>query len=232
MAAPLTFPYEVLPIRSFQLDIVGQVISGGITQAGQQQVVNASGGGLWSMQLGFPRWSKPDQIRAWRAVQYGQRGGVVPINVSICDLRQAPLPPGYAGSSGVPHSDGTPFSDGTLYASDIISAALNAPLALRATSAVIALAGGSVIRGGEFFSMAYGDGYNELKVITSVEDLGAGMYEVAFLPPMRAAHAAGEAIAFDHPTGTFRLAQQDAMSMALEYGRFGTGQAAFIEHFV
>lgn len=226
----LTFPYALLPIRSFRPDIVGSVISGGITQAGQQQVVNATGGGLWSLALEFPRWTRPDQIRAWRAIQFGQQGGVVPVNISICDLRQAPLPPGYVPMSRrVPHSDGTPFSDSSLYTSDIIAASLVAAIPARATKAVISFAAGSSVLGGEFFSLSYGGGRHELKVIVGVEVVDGG-YEVRFLPPARVAHAAGEDVTFDHPTGTFRLAQQDSMSMATENGRFGQGQAAFIEY--
>lgn len=227
---PITFPYSVLKIASFRLDIVGQVISGGITQSGQQQVVNATGGGLWAMQLEFPRWKTANEIRAWRVAQYAQQGGVVPINVSICDLRQAPVPAGYVRGSGVPHSDGSPFADGSLYAgSDIVAAYLTDDAPLRATSMRMTFGEGSMPLGGEYFSLAYDDGYHEIHVITSVEPLGGDVYQIGFLTPLRAAHLAGETISFDHPTGTFRLAQQDGMSMATDRMRFGQGQAAFIE---
>lgn len=227
----LTFPYAVLPIRSFRADIVGSVISGGITQAGQQQVVNATGGGLWALVLEFNRWSRPEQIRSWRSIQYGQQGGVVPVNIAICDLRQAPLPTGYRPGSGlVPHSDGSPFSDRTLYSTPSIAAWLVTPIVARGTKATVQMGPGSVIKGGEFFSLQNQDGTSELKVVTGVRDVIGGQ-EITFLPPCRRAHDAGEPVNFDHPTGTFRLAQQDAMSMATENGRFGDGrQASFIEY--
>lgn len=221
MAAPLTFPTDVLKPRSFRLDIVGQIISGGITQSGQQQVVNATGGGLWALQLDFNRFTRPAQLDAWRRIQYGSRGGVVEVNVSVCDLRQAPY--------GVPHSDDTPFSDGSLYFSADIEADVVADAALRATEMRIGIASGREPFG--FFSLGYGDDRHELHFILSAEEAEDG-WDITFVPPLRAAHLAGEAVTFGHPLCTMRLAQQDAMSMAIEYGRFGTGQASFIEAFV
>lgn len=225
----LTFPY-FLPTRSFQLDLVGSVISGGITAAGQQQRVNATGGGLWALQLAFNRLHTPEQIRAWRVVQYGSQGGVVPVNIAICDLRQAPRPPGFSGRSRVPHSDGTPFSDASLYTSDIIVSALAANIAVRATTARVTFESDSIPQGGEFFSLAYGDEMNELHVVTGAVQVSGNTYDLTFLPPARAAHTAGEPVTWDHPIGTFVLAQADGMSMATEYGRWGSATAAFVEY--
>jgi len=226
----LTFPYSILKMRSFRLDLVGQVISGGITASGQQQRVNATGGGLWALQADFPRFSTPDQIRAWRVVQYGSQGGVEPVNISICDLRQAPRPTNWAPSTGVPHSDGTPFSDGSLYASASIVSVVAADAAIRATTIRVEFDSDSVPLGGEFFSLGYGAGMNELHVTTGATLVSGNVYDLTFLPPLRAAHTAGETVNWDHPTGTFVLAQADGMSMALDYGRWGQGQAAFIEY--
>jgi hypothetical protein len=227
----LIFPYSILKMKSFRLDLVGQVISGGVTAAGQQQRVNATGGGLWALQADFPRFDTPDQIRAWRVIQYGSQGGVQPISIAICDLRQAPRPSGWIPTgAGVPHSDDTPFSDGSLYATDSISSTLVAAAAVRATTIRVAFNGDSVPLGGEFFSLAYGDGMNELHVTTGATLVSGNTYDLTFLPPLRAAHDAGETVAWDHPTGTFVLAQPDSMSMATDYGRFGRGQCAFVEH--
>lgn len=231
--AILDFPASLLKAKSFRLDIVGQVISGGITQDGQQQVVNAAGGGLWALALEFPRFNRPDQIQAWRAIQYGSQGGVVEVNVSVCDIRQAPRPAYLTESlNGVPHSDGTPFSDSSLYYSESIQATLVGSSLLRATTLRMDFGSdGGVPRGGELFSMAYGDGgdRNELHVITSVSLVSGSIYDVKFVPPLRSAHSDGEVANFSHPSCTMRLATPEAMSMAIEYGRWGTGQAAFIE---
>lgn len=216
--AILDFPAALLKAKSFRLDIVGQVISGGITQDGQQQVVNAAGGGLWALALEFPRFNRPDQIDAWRRIQYGSQGGVVEVNVSVCDLRQAPY--------GVPHSDMTPFSDGTLYFSADIEATLAASAALRATTVRLNIASGREPFG--FFSLAYGDGRHELHFITGATANGDD-WDVTIVPPLRAAHTGGEPVTFGHPLCTMRLATPEAMSMAIEYGRWGTGQATFIE---
>lgn len=226
----LTFPYSILRMKSFRLDLVGQVISGGITAAGQQQRVNATGGGLWALQPEFPRFNTADQLRAWRVVQYGSQGGVEPVNIAICDLRQAPRPSNWSASSGVPHSDDTPFSDGSLYASETIVSTLAADAAVRATTIRVTFEGDSVPLGGEFFSLAYGDLMNELHVTVGATLVSGSTYDLTFLPPLRAAHVTGETVNWDHPTGTFVLAQPDGMSMATEYGRFGQGQAAFVEY--
>lgn len=227
----LTFPYSELKMRSFRLDIVGQVISGGITANGQQQRVNAGGGGLWALQANFPRFTTANQIRAWRVVQYGSQGGVVPVNIAICDLRQAPRPTNWAPTGdGVPHSDGSSFGDGSLYSSPSIIANLAADAARRATTIRVTFDGDSVPLGGEFFSLAYGVGKHELHVTTGSTLVSTNTYDLTFEPPLRAAHTAGDAVTFDHPTGTFVLAAADAMSMATDYGRWGQGEAAFIEY--
>lgn len=227
----LTFPYSTLRMKSFRLDLVGQVISGGITAAGQQQRVNATGGGLWALQADFPRFNTADQIRAWRVVQYGSQGGVEPVNIAICDLRQAPRPSNWQPTSGgVPHSDDAPFSDTSLYASASIIATLAAGAVIRATTIRVTFDSDSVPLGGEFFSLAYGDGMNELHVTTGATLVSGNTYDLTFLPPLRAAHDADQVVTFDHPTGTFVLAQPDSMSMATDLGRFGQGQAAFVEY--
>lgn len=227
----LTFPYSILKPRSWTLDLVGQVISGGITAGGQQQRVNATGGGLWALQMDFPRFSTPDEIRSWRVVQYGSQGGVVPVNIALCDIRQAPRPTNWSPPVGVPHSDGSPFSDSSLYASASIVATVGAAAAVRATTMRVAFDGDSVPLGGEFFSLGYGEGLNELHVVLSASLVSGNTYDLTFTPPLRAAHAAGETVTWDHPTGSFVLAQQESMSMGLEYGRWGTGRAAFVEYF-
>jgi hypothetical protein len=221
----LTFPYSVLKPRSFRLDLVGQVISGGITAGGQQQRVNATGGGLWLLNLDFPRFNTPEQIRSWRVVQFSSQGGV-----AICDLRQAPRSSDWVSGMGVPHSDLSPFSDLSLYSSPSISATLVSSAALRATTIRVNFASDNVPVGGEFFSLEYGDDFNELHVVTSVALVGVNTYDLTFEPPLRAAHAADEFVTFDHPTGSFVLASADGMSMATEYGRWGTGTAAFVEY--
>ena len=225
----LNFPCSILKPVSFRLDIVGSVVSGGITAGGQQQRVSALGGGLWALQLEFNTLRTPDQIRTWRALQYGQLAGVVPVNVSICDLRQAPRPSNWMPAGGVPHSDGTSFGDDTLYIGSTIGAAMTADAALRATTITVEFSGDAEPLGGEYFSMSYGEGMHELHVVTSVAENGDG-YDIGFTPPLRAAHSSGDALNFDNPTGTFVMASPDAMAMATEMGRRGTGQATFIEY--
>lgn len=220
---PLTFPYDILKPSAYRLDILGQTVTGGLSQSGQQQRVNATGGGLWGLQLDFNTLRRVTEIKEWRRIQYASQGGVVAINVSLCELRFAP-------PAGVPHSDDTPFSDGGLYRWYGAGAVLIADIALRATTATMAFEGGATPTGGEYFSMPYGDDRYELHVITSAVADGDN-FTVTFAPPARAAHTAGEDIELAHPQCTYVLAQPDSMSLSVRNARFGDGpSAAFVEY--
>ncbi len=224
MVAPIDFPHDTLKYRSFQFDLAGQVVAGGLSQSGVQQVVNASGGGIWTLRLEGFILRKPEQIKAWRKVQFGGQSGVVPINVSVCDLRHAPSLTG-----GVPHSDLSPFSDLTLYVEggdiETVSSA-----GVRATAITVEFTDYAPPTGGEIFSLSYGsEDRHSLHVVTSVETLG-GNYLLRFVPPLRAAIPAGTPVNFKTPKLTMRMAGPDAMAMALSMGKFGSPSATFVEH--
>jgi len=220
---PITFPYETLKARSVRFDIAGSSIGGGLSNNGQQQVVNASGGGLWILSLSGFIIRTPAQVRAWRRIQYGSQAGVVPVNVPVCELRNAPI-------SGVPHSDGSPFSDGSLYRWLDVAASTVGNMALRATSGVFSFEGGAEPEGGELFSIEYAAGYHSLHAITSVTPSGDN-FAVTFVPPTRAAVVSGSALEFKHPTCTMRLASPDAMALTVDLARFAGPSATFVEYF-
>jgi len=219
---PLEFPYDILKPRSVRPDIIGGVISGGLSNSGQQQIVNATGGGLWAVTMDGFTIRTPEQIRAWRMIQYGSQSGVVPVNISICQSATMPV-------SGVPHSDFSPFGDGSLYRTFDVQAQTVASAPLRATSLTVAFAGGAQPLGGEIFSIEYDDGYHSLHAITDVEPSGSN-YVLSFVTPLRAAVASGVSLQFKHPKITTRLASADAMSMAVTSGRFASPSAVFVEH--
>lgn len=214
---PIDFPYDELKARSVTLDIIGSVITGGLTQNGQQQVVNASGGGLISIQLSDIRMRRPEQIRAWRVLQFAQQGGVVPVNLELCEIRNGPR-------GGIPHSDLTPFSDLSFYLSNTATTAtLIEPAELRATTVRMDFGPGKLPVGGEVFSMGYGDNRHELHVITSIDG-----DEFTFEPPLRADHTAGAPIEFAHPKITVTM--RGSMAAPVDNSRFSTGQITFVEY--
>lgn len=228
---PLEFPYDLLKYRSYRLDIFGSVFGGGMSNNGQQQVVNASGGGLWVLDMNFGSLRTPDQIRSWRAIRHGQQGGVVPVNISICEIRQAPRGAGGSSYSSVPHSDGTSFSDGSLYAGSVVSAVTVSEISQHSTQVVIFVDGDAAILGGEYFSLEYGEGRHELHVITYSEPVEGG-YLVKFEPPSRASHLAGADVEFAHPKCTMRLAESSGMSGDMLINRrIDNPSATFIEYF-
>lgn len=224
MVAPIDFPHDTLKYRSFQFDLAGQVVAGGLSQSGVQQVVNASGGGIWTLRLEGFILRKPEQIKAWRKVQFGGQSGVIPINVSVCDLRHAPQLTG-----GVPHSDLSPFGDLTLYVEGGDDLETVSSAGVRATAITVEFTDYAPPTGGEFFSLEYGDDRHSLHVVTSVEPF-AGDYLLRFVPPLRAAIPAGTHVNFKTPKLTMRMAGPDAMSMALSMGKFGSPSATFVEH--
>jgi hypothetical protein len=225
MAAPLEFPHDILKYRSFQFDLAGQVISGGLSQSGLQQVVNASGGGVWTLRLEGFKLRRPEEVRAWRRIQYGGHGGVYPINVSICDLRHAP-----SQFYGVPHSDTSPFGDFSLYSSGRAEYVTASNAGIRATSIQVVFEDSDPPVGGEYFSLPYGEDRHSMHVITSVEPFGEN-YILRFVPPLRAAIPIGTPIEFDKPILTMRQSGPDSMSAALVMGKFMEPSATFIEYF-
>lgn len=225
MVAPLEFPHDVLKYRSFQFDLAGQVITGGLSQSGLQQVVNASGGGVWTLRLEGFKLRRPEEVRAWRAIQFGGHAGVYPINVSICDLRHSPTLIG-----GVPHSDTSPFSDMTLYISGPSNFFTTSSAGVRAPSIQVGFYDFEPPEPGQFFSLPYGDNRHSLHVITSVQPFGSS-HILRFVPPLRAAIPEGTAVEFDKPMLTMRQAGPDAMSAALVMGKFMEPSATFVEYF-
>jgi hypothetical protein len=215
----LEFPYETLKFREYTLDLIGNVISGAVSDLGQQQVVNTTGGGYWRLALNGFILRRPEQLRAWRRVQIASQGGVVPFNISLCELRLAPR-------GAVPHSDGTPFSDGSFYFSGLATQCeFAADAALRATTATVSFGPGQRPVGGELFSVEYGTDHHELHMVTDVDD-----DVLTFYPPLRAAHVIGENIEFSHPTMTVRLSAVDAMSLTIQHGRFAQPSASLVEY--
>lgn len=219
---PLEFPYSALKPRNVRVDIIGGVISGGLSNSGQQQIVNATGGGLWAVTMDGFTIRTPEQIREWRKIQYGSQSGVVPVNISLCESRTMP-------AGGAPHSDLTPFSDGSMYRVFDVTAETVASAALRATSITAAFDGGAEPVGGELFSIEYADGYHSLHAVTGVVPSGSN-YVLSFVTPLRASAAAGISLQFKHPKVTTRLASADAMSMTVNNGRFASPSAVFVEH--
>jgi len=87
------------------------VISGGVSIDGSEDVIATDGGGRWSADYRNAPLNRRDKVMAWRAVRALLEGGVVPIIFPICDARHQPV----NKAALVTHSDDTPFSDGEPY---------------------------------------------------------------------------------------------------------------------
>lgn len=233
MALPI-FPHNLMRENAILFELMGQVITVGQTASGVMPVTRMDGGGIWKATLSEVPLMTADHVRAWRAFTATCEGGAMPVIVEMCDKRAGPFPVvngKRVTSANVPHDDDTPHDDGTPYECSVVSAIVGNGN-LRATSIlVIPTTAGSVLRGGEHFSIDHGDPLRDrLYRIASVEQTVDGpLCEIR--PPLRAAVGGGTAANFDHPRCVMRLATPDAMDLLLQQRKFGKPSASFLEAF-
>lgn len=215
-----SFPTCLFAFASREIMVVQNVISGGVSLAGDETMVATDGGGRWRADYQNAPLNRRDKVLAWRAARANMEGGLRPIIFSICDARHQPL----AGKSkGVPHSDGTPFDDTTLYegAGGNSVALTDAPL--RATSIFIdATLLEAPLVGGERFSIDHPTWRHRLYEVKKVDGS-----RVEFRPPLREAVTAGTDIELRDPKCVMRLAAD--MAAPLDGPRFATGSISLIE---
>lgn len=229
------FPTHLFKFRTHRYSLTGRAITGGQSISGITQSVNTTGGGFWVFELGGANLRTVERLKAWRAMEALIDDGVTSIEVPICDYRQAPVQvvggsPVYGGAT-VPHSDDTPFSDDTEYVSGSPSGSVSASAALRATTLRIQVIGGPVI-GGEHFSFTHPTVGRRMYRIRTVEaDLGGGVYDVTFRPPLREAVTAGEEADFRNPSCLMKVANPHEMAPTVENLRFADGNVVFVEAF-
>ena len=215
-----SFPTCKFAFASREIMLVQNVISGGVSLAGDETMIATDGGGRWQASYQNAPLNRRDRNLAWRAARANMEGGIRPIIFSICDARHQPL----AGKvKGVPHSDGTPFDDATLYegAGGNNLALVDAPL--RSTTIFIdATLLERELEGGERFSIDHPTWRHRLYEVKKVEGS-----KVEFRPPLREAVTAGTDIEFRDPKCVMRLTND--MSAPLDGPRWATGSISLIE---
>lgn len=209
----LLIPVEVM------FRIKPMLAKGPTSFSGKKQNV-ASDAGYWVGTMSdFPVVSA-DQILEWRGIIADLQGGLEDIIISPFDHLRAPvydgLPPVI---KGIPHSDGSFFSDGSGYSQSTIKVKVAAGLGLRATSAVLNIEAAGPIKRGMYFSIWNGM-RPSMHIITKPPEVNGSQVTISFLPPLRAAAAAGTDVDFADPKLVMNLASPDSGELALDMGRW------------
>jgi len=224
MAAVL-WPIGVLKPQSVTFEIAARTLAGPSSVSGVSQVV-ASDAGIWKATFAnvITNTRKREPVLAFRALAALLEGRMNPILVPLCRAYQ-PYSPEWQGLyEPVPHSDGSPFGDGSEYQGTVIDVTLASNLPVRGTTAMIAIHVAHEIQPGQHFSIG-----ERLYRIRTIEHTGEGAATITFRPPAREAALIGTRLEFDFPVCRMRLASDNEMDLALDYGRWSYPSVNFIE---
>ena len=218
MPEPITFPTGRFAFDEQEIDIERRTVSGGMSVAGDEDVIETDGGGRWFAQFSNGPLMERETTLAWRALTTLLGSGATPCIVPFCDLMHQP----YGHEHEVPHSDGSPLGDGAEYEGGGPVASAVASASLRATSLQITLSSAVPLIGGETFSINHPTrGWRAYRVTTVDGDT------ITFRPPLREAVEAGEAIDFANPRCVMRV--DGRPPQALSIGRYGEASIRFVE---
>lgn len=230
------WPIDLFRFSVLDVSLQGRTVTGGQSVSGISQAVRTDGGGLWRISFGGIVLRTPDQVRAWRAWEGILDGGAQNVIVPICDLRHGPRPivggvPVTPGAT-VPHSDDEYFSDTTGYVTPLIEAETVGTAVLGATTIDIDVTVGEMLRGGEHFCLIHDARLERLYRAVKVTAVVGTVHTVQIRPPLREATTAAMPVDFDRPRCVMRLADPEAMRLALQMGRFADGlSVSFVESF-
>jgi len=219
------WPLGVLKPQSVTFEIAPRTLAGPSSVSGVAQVV-ASDAGIWKATYSnlIINTRKREPVLAMRAISALLEGRVHPILVPMCRGYQ-PYAPEWKGLyDPVPHSDDSPFSDGSEYQSSVIDVTLASNIPVRGTTANIAIHVAHEIQPGQHFSIG-----ERLYRIRTIEHTGEGAVTITFRPPAREAATIGTRLEFDFPVCRMRLASDNEMDLALDYGRWSFPSVNFIE---
>lgn len=208
----VVWPAALQIIRRPKISLANASISGGRALTGRERV-RYSDAGYWRMSLSF-RLVGSAQILAWRAVLARLKGRANVLEVPLFDCARSPGATNFVlPSMDVPHSDESSFSDGSTYTGPAYLATLASAVAARASSLILDIANTPAVAPlpGMFFSIA-----SRLYMVEAVSALSGSQCTVTFTPPLRAAAAIGERVAFDDARGLFSLADDDSAQIPEE----------------
>lgn len=222
MPAPI-FPTQLFNPKSIKYWLAGNAIQSGQSISGVGQIVRTDGGGFRMCQMSGIVLRTDDQIRAWRAWMGEMAGGVTKVAVPIASNRIAPRPlqggkPARYGDLAATNADPY-FPEASAYGLPMINATVNGPAGLRAMQIGITMTQGSVIRGGEAFSIAHPTSGNRLYEINRVLSRTGDNYVVRLDSPTRQELVGEETVNFDWPMFDAYLVPDSDISPMIENHR-------------
>ncbi|MET3710420.1 hypothetical protein ABIC65_001100 [Sphingomonas trueperi] len=220
------FPAHVFCPETVSAAVVPDVISGGTSLVGEQDIIEADGGGRWQISYGGIALDTPYQQRLWKAWAAKLSGGSVPVLVPLLSVATGPRPiagNGFAAPSDLYVNDDY-FPTEVRFASPHIIATITAPVALRATTMQIAVSQGGQVQPG----MDFGVGVHAQTVEEVLSRSGLSA-TVKVSPPSRMAISAGTAANFDWPCVVCRLAPGQNLAAAITNGLYGDVEIQFVE---
>lgn len=202
------------------IDIERQTLSGGMSLAGEQDVISTDGGGRVFADFSDGQLVDRSANMAWRATITLLDGGVTPMVVPFCNARFQPYGPDHVVTygDGARHSDGSPFVGGGPFGE------VTANASLRAVSLLFNGAFSQPIIGGEWFTITHPvKGERAYRIIKF--DAVAG--RIYFRPPLRQSVAAGTELDFANPRCL--MVQDGTVSSPTLYKRQGQAAIRFVE---
>jgi len=219
------FPTHRLNPSTVKPGIISRVVSGGVALSGEEDLVATDGGGRLKIDYSGIVLRTPDTLRLWNAWDGYLAGGVVACLVPLVSLVTAPRI--YAGNA--PRAafaiggDDPMFPETVAYQVRTISAETVGSAALRATTLTIDMLTGSLIKGGEWFSIGE-RGYRIVRVTARAGRQATCQIE----PPLRAAVPDGTAVEFEWPV--VKAAAMPSQDLALALTRKRAEQSiSFVE---
>ena len=198
-------------------------MTGGRSLGGVVQEGRFDGGPFWTLSLTGMAIKTVAKIRLAKALQ-GLLDSGSPIEVGTSEAAFTVLAAGSTRDS-VPFSDDATFDGGAEFAASPVTATITDDAALRATSLTFDQVGMAPLQGGEEFTVVTASGPRMHRVI---EVSGtAAQPTISFIPPLREAMTAGQALDFNRPRCVMKMVQ---MPLPRE-GRFATVDASFVEYF-
>lgn len=221
------WPAHLFRPTATKADVVVREVSGGVALSGDETTILTDAGGRWMVTHSGIVLRSPAQLRiwdAWTAYMPG-RAFLAPLTSLITAPRPiafgAPIRPAAIDYDDLYFPTTVGFAGGPY-----INAVTVGATALRATTIVINVTAGSLIEGGEKFSVA-GRAYK----IERVTARSGAQATCTITPPLRAAIASGAFVDFNWSTVQCKLVPGQDLAPTTTFGRRAEMSISFIEDF-
>ncbi|GGO96589.1 hypothetical protein [Stakelama pacifica] len=216
------FPTPLFAFESDNIDIEAQILSGGTSITGIEDVISTDGGGHWFAEFGAAYIDDPELERAYRACSRHLDGGT-PMTVLFTDARAQGQ-----GDIRLPIG-GLPFWDESDFPTANTGAVVKTDAALRATQITITATGLSLPPSfGVKFTIVHPTVRARCYEVAEIVSISGADTTIKFKTPLREAVSAGTPVDFLNPRCVMR--RDGAMPTPKSMG-YPDGSVRFVEHF-